>query len=102
MLFPALRTGPAWDRHNINQGAVMNRVLVESSVLASVLYLHKPRLLEIEFHSGLLYQYFDVPQRSYMELLAAESKGAYFNANIRNRFSCKQIDSTSRTDYARD
>jgi hypothetical protein len=80
----------------------MNRVPVESSVLASVLYLRHLRLLEIEFHSGLLYQYFDVPQRSYMELLAAESKGAYFNAHIRNRFSCKQIDSTSRTDYARD
>jgi hypothetical protein len=76
----------------------MNRIPVESSVLASVLYLHHLRLLEIEFHSGLLYQYFDVPQQSYMELLTAESKGAYFNANIRNRFSCKQIGRTSRTD----
>jgi hypothetical protein len=80
----------------------MNRVPVESSVLASVLYLHHMRLLEIEFHSGLLYQYFDVPQQSYTELLTAESKGAYFNANIRNRFSYRQIDSASRTDYAHD
>jgi hypothetical protein len=40
----------------------MNRVPVESSVMASVLYLHHLRLLEIEFHSGLIYQYFDVPQ----------------------------------------
>lgn len=75
----------------------MNRVPVESSVLASVLYLSELRLLEIEFHSGLFYQYFDVPQHSYSELLTAESKGAYFNANIRNRFSCKQLDATSRT-----
>jgi hypothetical protein len=80
----------------------MNRVPVESSVLASVLYLRHLRRLEIEFHSGLLYQYFDVPQQCYTELLAAESKGAYFNANIRNRFSCKQLDRASRTDYARD
>ncbi len=78
----------------------MNRVSVESSVLASVLYLPGRRLLEIEFHSGLFYQYFDVPQHSYSELLKAESKGAYFNAHIRNRFFCKQIDLTSRTGHA--
>lgn len=79
----------------------MNRVPVESSVLASV-YRHQLQLLEVEFHSGLLYQYFEVPQQSYIELLTAESKGAYFNANIRNRFSCKQIHRTSHTDYAPD
>jgi len=82
-------------------GAVLNRVPVESSVLASVLYLPALRLLEVEFHSGLLYQYFDVPQHTYTQLVTAESKGTYFNANIRNRFSYKQIDNTSRSGHAR-
>jgi KTSC domain len=78
----------------------MNRVPPESSVLASVLYLPQLRLLEVEFHSGLFYQYFDVPQHSYTALLTAESKGAYFNANIRNRFSSKQINRPSSTGHA--
>jgi len=69
----------------------MNRIPVESSLLASVLYLPELRLLELEFRSGLVYRYFDVPQPSYDELLRADSKGGYFNANIRNQFSWKQI-----------
>jgi hypothetical protein len=69
----------------------MDRVPVESSVLASISYLPEARLLEIEFRSGAIYQYFDVPQQTYTELLIAESKGIFFNANIRNRFSSKQL-----------
>ena len=54
---------------------------VESSVLASILYLPAVRLLEVEFRSGAVYRYFDVPKQSYTEyteLLAAESKGVCF------------------------
>jgi hypothetical protein len=75
----------------------MNRVSVESSVLASVLYMRELRLLEVEFNSGKLYQYFDVPEQRYNELLTAESKGRYFNANIRNCFSSKQIGNASHS-----
>lgn len=67
------------------------RVPVESSVLASVLYLPEQRLLEIEFRSGRRYQYFDVPKQRYDDLLTTESKGSYFNANIRNRFASSQL-----------
>ncbi len=89
-----------WTNHNIDQGLCLNRVPVESSVLASVHYLPALRQLEVEFHSGLLYQYFDVPQHTYTELLEAESKGSYFNVNIRNRFSFKQRGNTSRSGHA--
>jgi hypothetical protein len=64
---------------------------VESSVLASVLYQPKPRLLEVEFRSGQFWKYFDVPLQSYTQLLAAHSKGEYFNLHIRNRFLSQQI-----------
>jgi hypothetical protein len=70
---------------------VAKRVSVESSVLASVLYLPEQRLLEIEFRSGQRYRYFDVPQHHYDDLSTAESKGAYFNTMIRNRFSSSQL-----------
>ena len=70
----------------------MHRVPVESSVLAWILYLPELRVLEVEFRSGRVHQYFEVPEPNYNGLLAAKSKGKYFNLNIRNRFSSKQKD----------
>jgi hypothetical protein len=67
------------------------RVAVDSSVLASVLYLPEQRL-EVEFQFGHCHQYSDVPQRLYAELLSAESKGAFFNTNIRNCFPSGELE----------
>jgi hypothetical protein len=49
--------------------------------------------LEVNLRSGEIYRYFDVPLPIYKLLLAADSKGRYFNANIRNCFSYKRINS---------
>lgn len=75
----------------------MRRTPVASAVLNSVLYLADQCLLEIEFRSREVYQYFGVPLRIYNELLAAESKGEYFNANFRDCFPCQHLPSTSQT-----
>ena len=69
----------------------MRRIPLESSTLASVLYLPKSRELEVEFRSGQIYRYQDVPPQCYRELMAAKSKGAYYNFNIRKRFSFQQL-----------
>jgi len=69
----------------------MQRVQLESTSLASVLYDPLPRLLEIEFRSGERYLYFRVPSHCYQKFLNAESKGAYFNRNIRNCFPCQHL-----------
>jgi hypothetical protein len=69
----------------------MRRIPLESSTLASVLYLPKSRELEVEFRSGQIYRYRNVPPHSYHELMAARSKGAYYNFNIRNHFSFQQL-----------
>jgi hypothetical protein len=58
---------------------------VQSSLLASIAYSANATL-ELEFRSGALYRYFTVPHAVFLGLIAAESKGAYFNRNIRNRF----------------
>jgi hypothetical protein len=79
---------------------VMTRVPLQSSVLASALYLLEQRLLEIEFCSGLFYQYLHVPPQNYEELLAAKSKGTYFNSHIRNHFVSRQIDTALGTGSA--
>ena len=61
----------------------MIRQPVESSNLRSVGYDEESRTLEIEFHSGAVYQYYDVPSEVYQELLSAPSLGKYFHAHIR-------------------
>jgi len=45
--------------------------------------------LEIEFNTGRVYQYFDVPQSEYDGLMAADSHGSYFYHNVRsdNRYA---------------
>ena len=69
----------------------MHRIPLASSTLASVLYWPNRRALEVEFHSGKIYRYLEVPPQTYNELLVAPSKGRYFNIAIRNRFTSQQI-----------
>lgn len=59
---------------------------VQSSLLASVRYRPLVSILELEFCDGATYQYFDVPAAIYTGLLAAESKGNYFNGQIRGLY----------------
>jgi hypothetical protein len=42
--------------------------------------------LEVEFNSGAVYQYTDVPQGEYEGLMGSGSKGIYLNTNIKNRY----------------
>jgi hypothetical protein len=66
------------------------RIPVQSSLLASIGYsVHAT--LELEFRSGALYRYFTVPRTVVVQLLAAHSKGAYFNHNIRSRFPYQRL-----------
>ena len=59
---------------------------VDSSLLASVFYQGSESVLQLEFRDGAIYHYFDVPLDVYDYLIAADSKGAYFNSRIRGRF----------------
>ena len=64
----------------------MDRTPVSSSNLASVGYEPISMVLEIEFVGGRIYQYFDVPELEFRQLIQAASHGTYFNANIRSRY----------------
>ena len=75
----------------------MERVRLQSSTLASALYDSARHQLELEFRSGKRYLFFRVPLPSYEELLQADSKGAYFNRCIRNRFAYQDLSSQSST-----
>ncbi len=62
----------------------MVRQPVSSSLVKSVGYHAEEMVLEIEFTSGRVYQYFDVPEEIYSGLIGASSLGSYFNAHIKD------------------
>ena len=64
----------------------MNATTVESSTLATIAYDRGRELLQLEFNSRALYQYFGVPATMHEALLCAPSKGSYFNRAIRGKF----------------
>jgi hypothetical protein len=59
---------------------------VNSSSLAAVGYETDTQTLTVEFHNGGTYEFFDVPESAYQELMAAGSHGEYFARNIRGRY----------------
>lgn len=61
----------------------MNRTPVSSSNLVSVGYDPQQQILEIEFHSRSVYQYFNVPLHIYQGLMNASSHGTYFDRHIK-------------------
>ncbi len=65
---------------------VMDSVCVQSTSLVLVAYDRHRDLLELHFRDGTAYRYFGVPAHTHQELLDADSKGGYFNRNIRGRF----------------
>ena len=64
----------------------INRKPVTSSNIASVGYDAEKQILEIEFHHGAIYQYFDVPKEIYEGLMSAGSIASYFHHNIRENY----------------
>jgi hypothetical protein len=69
----------------------LERLELDSSALAWVRYVPEQRVLQVGSRTGRVYDYFDVPPEIYSELLAAESKGRYYNHHIRNEFEFNQV-----------
>lgn len=65
----------------------MRRTRVDSTTMRSVGYEAAQQILEIEFTSGAVYQYLEVPIAVFDELMQAESKGRYFNHEIRDDYT---------------
>ena len=64
----------------------IKRIPIASSNIAAVGYDKKAQILEIEFHHGAIYQYVDVPEKVYEELMSSPSQGAYFMNEIKEKF----------------
>jgi hypothetical protein len=64
----------------------MNSTIEVSATLATVVYDGDRELLQLEFRSREIYEYFGVPAAVHQALLQASSKGRFFNRVIRGRF----------------
>jgi len=74
----------------VNQAA-NQRIPVVSSNIASIGYDEENQILEIEFHHGAIFQYFDVPKGIYDELMNAPSHAKNFMFEIKNKYSYQKI-----------
>lgn len=69
----------------------MNRISIKSSNIHSIGYDEKSRILEIEFHSGGIYQYLNIEEEVYDKLMSASSKGGFFHRFIKDKYPTKKL-----------
>lgn len=75
---------PKYDGSTRDEPTSIPREAVVSSNLKSVGYDEDSSTLEVEFQSGSVYRYAEIPSSEYRALMSAASKGRYFNAHIKN------------------
>jgi len=63
-----------------------------SSVILRFTYEPRSRALDVEFVSGRLYRYADVPPETADAFRAAFSKGRFFNTRIRDHYTCVELE----------
>lgn len=71
--------------------AARTRTPVASDSIRSVGYDGEDGELEIGFHHGGVYRYFDVPRGVYEGLLSASSHGGYFHDEIRGEYAYQRL-----------
>ena len=69
----------------------MIRQPVQSTNVAAVGYCRGSKTLEVEFRNGSVYQYFDVPEPVYRQLMQATSVGSFLHRNIRDKYRYSRV-----------
>jgi hypothetical protein len=70
---------------------LVERQPVKSRILRSVGYDESTKTLEIEFTSGIVYQYSGVPPKVYTDLMHSGEIGKYYSEKVRPKFQTKQV-----------
>lgn len=60
-------------------------------MIQAVRYFKEDKRLQVMFTSYRIYEYYDVSEEVYEELLKAPSKGRYFLANIRGTYRYSRL-----------
>jgi len=69
----------------------MERQFFESSMIKSIGYDPNSSTLEIEFHGGAIWQYFDFPESLWYDFESTESKGKFFHREIKNQYGESRV-----------
>jgi hypothetical protein len=64
---------------------------VDSSMLVAVGYAEETHEMRVIFRTGETYRYLNVPKSVYIELMKAESKGAYLKTHVIDVFPHRRV-----------
>ena len=67
----------------------MQMIPVPSSNIVTIGY--EENTLYVQFHSGTLYAYYNVPESVYHALMTAPSHGKYLAAHVKGHYAYKRI-----------
>jgi hypothetical protein len=67
------------------------RKTVASKGIASIGYSKRLHILEVEFVNGAIYRYLQVAPSVHRDLMAANSKGRYYDANIKGNYPSVRV-----------
>lgn len=63
----------------------------ESSNIAEIRYDDSSLTLEVSFHNGGVYQYFDVPSHIWESFKTAESQGKFLHQSIKGTYRYSKV-----------
>lgn len=69
----------------------MDRISIISSNIRSIGYDPQSTVLEVEFTSGDVYQYFNVPEYLFQQFLRTASHGQFLNEQIRYNYRYQKV-----------
>ena len=69
----------------------MQKYSVASSNIAAIGYDPATETLEVEFLSGSVYQYYNVQENMYDQLMREGSKGRFLNTYIKNAYPYSRV-----------
>ena len=70
---------------------LVKRHPVESSHISSIGYHYQMCMLVVEFKTGAVYEYEDVPADIYEDFMEAKSIGTYFHKRIRDQYNTIKV-----------
>lgn len=76
---------------DVNEVYTMQREPVVSSNIRSIGYEDETQTLEIEFMNSWIYQYYNVREIIYSEMMKADSKGKFLHYYIKNRYPYSRV-----------
>ncbi len=82
---------PTRDKLSKEEIEKMERELVSSSTILSVGYDAASETLEVEFKSGGVYQYYNVPEPIHQQFMESSSKGQFHHTYIKNGYPCSKV-----------